>query len=231
MPGRIEIIGPKDPRQKEALNVTSLSKDWTKAFSPMVLGPVKLPNGSISKKMENAWQFCKVYPEHWNEETKQPNAAWVEWSKAGFGSWKSERYPLGRDKKPIGSWWNGKLIGYLEARRHIYAPLYAQAVLATPEWPRLLKWYQETENPILWDVDGYKRGEGTLLDMALDPSKTMGHAVVLAMVIHYHDRLGKLFAAWDERLAGLAIERLSQNGVELESKKKLSPDTQSGPTV
>lgn len=36
---------------------------WGRVFSPMVLGPVPLYNGMVSRTMEAAWQFSKVYTE------------------------------------------------------------------------------------------------------------------------------------------------------------------------
>lgn len=66
MAGDVHVVGPRDPRPIPTgtinMNVTSRSKsDRGKTLSPFNLGPVPLYWGLRARKMENAWQFSKVY--------------------------------------------------------------------------------------------------------------------------------------------------------------------------
>jgi hypothetical protein len=50
------------------VNTTSKAEnDWQRDLSPFHLGPCELYDGHVSKNMENAWQYSKVYKNHTGE--------------------------------------------------------------------------------------------------------------------------------------------------------------------
>jgi hypothetical protein len=91
---------------------------------------------------------------------------------------------LGR-RVPKFSFWEGEKLGYIEARKRIYVPLYAKAVVNTKAFQTLLALYREKGEVVLWDFDGYdhiKMGK-TIREVLNDPSRPMGHAFVLAYLL------------------------------------------------
>jgi len=181
----IHILGKRNA-VRDAINVTSHSQDFGIAFSPFKLGPVDLYDGQTAKLMENAWQFAKVYPEHLDKD-KQPNALYWAWAKAGWSSPVPQRYPMGKGAKPIYSWWEGKPLDYIQARKTIYCPLYSKLVIASPAWPQLQELYRTKteayEALYLWDFDGYDHGNMTYKEIINYDRRPMGHAFILAMLL------------------------------------------------
>lgn len=181
----VRILGPRDARDPHAINVTTSSKTWGLHLSPMLLGPVKLYGDFTSKTVENGWQFSKVYAKHSQGFLKQPNAEYWKWAKRGWAAQWAERYPMGKGAIPEYSWWDGDRLDYIEARKRIYAPLYGGAVLNGDAWGLLKAEYSCNSNLTLFDYDGYdylKLGM-SLTDVLNDPTRKMGHAFVLAMML------------------------------------------------
>jgi hypothetical protein len=185
MPAIVQVIGPHERSYKGPyINTTSHSNDWSKGLSPFYLGPVWLYATYSAKSVENAWQYCKVYPQHVGPDGK-PTKEYFDWAKAGWRDNYAHRYPMGKGAIPLYSYWAGKQLGYIEARKQIYAPLYADAVLKSEAYRRLEELYQTQERLVLWDFDGYdylKLGK-SLTEVMDDPSMKMGHAFVLAMLL------------------------------------------------
>jgi hypothetical protein len=140
-----------------------------------------------SKNMENAWQYSKVYPQH--IDSGVPTQAYFDWAREGWNNPKAVRYPMGKGKIPLYSWWDGKKLGYVEGRKHIYVPLYARAVIQTKGFSVLMETYQECveANATLYlrDYDAYRHEEKgmTLTDVLNLETKKCGHAFVLAMLL------------------------------------------------
>lgn len=182
-----KVIGPKNkikiPEDAIFINTTSQSKNWTKAFSPFLLGPCELYGGFISYNVENSWQFCKVYAEHINDG--EPTEEYWKWAKSGWQSKKGIRYPMGKGAKPEYSLWDGQKLGYIEARKMIYVPLYYTAVKDTEAYKKLKEIYKNGRMIYLWDFDGYDYEElgMSLIDVLNCPDRTMGHAFVLARML------------------------------------------------
>lgn len=196
------LRGRLDGRSRDPwLDVSSYSDSWGHGLSPFVLGPVELEDGRVSLRHENAWQFSKVYHDHWDADAGAPTDAWWIWSNTGMADSRANRFPRGRGKKPVGAWHNGTLLDYVPARRRIYAPLYRQAVLNPDAWPLLVDWYQRSASPTLWEPDGRDLGSKSLLDAALDPSWPLGHGAVLAMMLQHSHEWNAFLGSWDDRLA------------------------------
>lgn len=157
---------------------------WMTDLSPFALGPVKMYGELKSVNFENCWQFAKVYAKHADKEGKPTDEYW-DWARRGFADPKPHRYPMGRGAKPLYSHWNGERLGYIDARKRIYAPLYAEAVQKTDGWQTLKELYETEELLILRDYDGYdyvKKGM-TLTEVLNYYRKKMGHAFILAMLL------------------------------------------------
>ncbi len=164
------------------VDTTSGSGQW-RDLSPFVLGPIDV--GSIhAENFENLWQFSKVYPEHLDADFN-PNNAWHEWSQRGFADKRAHRYPMGKGRIPRYSMWNGQHLGYIEARKTIYAPIYAQFVRQTNSYQRLEELWKAGETLILRDFDAYDHIKlGMTLEQVLEyPKKKCGHAFILAMML------------------------------------------------
>ena len=181
----IHIFGPHNraPEGMQVINVTSRSReDWSRTLSPFFLGPVELYDDHVAVRMENAWQFSKVYPQHVDAHGEPTEQYW-KWARLGWQSSWAHRYPMGRGAKPLYSWWGGEKLTYVQARRKIYIPLYAQCVRKTEAWQRLQQMYQEQTSLAFWDFDGYDRGAMTWEQVMDCETKKTGHALVLGMML------------------------------------------------
>lgn len=177
--------------------VSTVSKNSTawKALSPFILGPCELYDGMESKNMENAWQFSKVYPEMVKLDRKGEVVdilpVWYRWSKGGFADEYAHRYPMGKGAKPLFSYWKGECLKYIDARKVIYGPLYAEAVQKTTgmAWCELVDVAEFCANKgkdlFLLDYDAYDHHKlkMSLTDVLNCPTKKMGHAFVLMMLL------------------------------------------------
>ena len=183
----IRYIGPRDQNPfvgTKVVNTTSKSlTDWQVELSPFYLGPCTTPDGAIAIRFENLWQFSKVYP-HQVDATGDPNKDWFGWRNQGFSDTKAHRYPMGKGKKPLYSWWKGEKLGYIDARKSIYVPIYAQLVTKTAAYQKLLA-MRENQPIALFDFDAYDYVKlGIPFDVALnDPKRILGHGIVLCALL------------------------------------------------
>jgi hypothetical protein len=182
----IFICGPhnKAPNGAEVVNVTSHSHDFGVGLSPFHLGPVELYGGFVAKNVENAWQYAKVYNCHLKDG--EPTEEYWAWAKRGWDNSYAVRYPMGRGAIPEYSLWDGRKLGYVEARKSIYYPLYEKAARDTSAFKKLKELYESLNADFrdlwLWDFDGFNHRElnMTLQDVIDRPERKMGHAFVLA---------------------------------------------------
>jgi len=189
----IYIIGPgyQVPEGSIVINTTSRSDNWSRGLSPFFAGPVDLYGGYTSYNVENAWQYSKVY-EYYLEEDGSVGERYFKWAQDGWNDIKAHRYPMGRDTKPLYSYWDGEKFTYTEARSKIYIPLYARAVQKTSAFSKLKKMSEEKIDLYLWDFDGYNhRTLGLTFDQVInDPNRKMGHAFVLLMLLEGQLKIG-----------------------------------------
>lgn len=182
----IYVVGmyEKVPSDAISVNTTSKSDHWSRDLSPFFLGPVYLYCGLNSKNMENGWQFAKVYPEHANKQGEPTQDYWL-WATKGWDDSFAHRYPMGKGRKPLYSLWNKEKLGYIDARKRIYIPLYAKAVVKTKGFAQLKEICQGDKDVYLRDYDGYnhKKLEMSYHDVLHCESRKMGHAFVLAMIL------------------------------------------------
>ncbi len=153
-------------------------------LSPFTLGPIRSYDGYNVPNLENLWQFSKVYPKLAGDDWC-PTPEWFAWRAKGWADTYAHRYPMGKGAIPEFSWWDGKKLGYVAARKTIYAPFYAAAVRETASFTRLEQLYLDEANIVLLDFDAYDHHKlgMTLVDVINEPKRKMGHAFVLAMML------------------------------------------------
>ena len=183
---------------ERVLEVSTVSRDST--LSPFLLGPCqlypsRLHGFHVAKNMENAWQFSKVY-RHQLSPAGEPSIEWWSWALAGWRDSTAHRYPMGKGAVPEYSYWDGQHLDYVQARKVIYAPLYAEAVRGTVEWVHLLQKFQYGgyDTIVLRDYDAYDHAAigMSLTDVLNCPKRKMGHAFVLAMLLTGDQALNQL---------------------------------------
>lgn len=158
---------------------------WTADLSPFSIGPCPLYDGHVAQNVENAWQYAKVYAQH-TDENGNPTVAYWQWAYEGWTNPRPVRYPMGKGARPQYSLWEGERLGYIDARKRIYGPLYAEAVQRTQGWQILLEEYEKADNLWLRDWDGWlmeRHGMTSLTDVLNNPGRIMGHAFVLQMLL------------------------------------------------
>ena len=168
------------------VNTTSRSKEsWSLELSPFYLGPVKLYGEWTSRRMENAWQYAKVYADFLSGPDIDLDR-YFTWAKDGWSKNYAVRYPMGKIK-PEFLLWDGERLDYITARRRVYIPLYSRAVVKTSAFSKLVEIYKScpNQNLVLQDFDAYDHRSlnMTYTDVINCPSKKMGHAFVLAMLL------------------------------------------------
>lgn len=175
---------PIIPENSLVVNTTSRSVNWSKGLSPFFLGPVDLYNGLESKNVENGWQFSKVYADMVDEQENPTQDYWM-WATGGWADSFAHRYPKGRGARPLFSFWAGEKLKYIEARKKIYIPLYANAVQKSDAYHELQLKAATASDVYLVDFDAYDhRSLGMSYDDVINcEDRKMGHAFVLAMLL------------------------------------------------
>jgi len=185
----IHMAGPRNPfpdnaQPHQRVNTTSRSRDWCQGLSPFFLGPVDLYSYYAAQNVENGWQYSKVYPGY-VDNLGEPNDDYFTWAQHGWNLKRAMRYPMGKGKKPLYSYWDGEKLPYVEARKKIYAPLYSKTVEGTEAYAKLKTLYEEWGEIWLWDFDSYDYVNMgmTLQDVINHPTKKCGHGFILAMML------------------------------------------------
>jgi hypothetical protein len=165
------------PKDTIVVDTTSSRGEWN-GLSPFILP------APPARNLENLWQFSKVYKQH-IDENGMPKDVWYIWRMCGFNDPKARRYPMGKGAKPEYSYWEGEMLGYIDARKRIYIPEYAKNVVTTTSFQKLTKLKADCDfyhkDLILLDYDAYDHQAlgMTLKDVVNNPNKIMGHAFVL----------------------------------------------------
>jgi hypothetical protein len=176
--GEVFVYGISDKAPKNVINTTSRSNSWSKGLSPFFLRPI----GINAYNVENVWQYSKVYPLY-VDGNKEPTDKYFKWMNDGFQNKRAVRYPMGKGSIPLYSLWNGEKLGYIDARKKIYSPLYRDAVVVTEAYERLYDIYKTKGEVHLWDFDGYDYTHTNLKEVQNNPKRKMGHAFVLAAML------------------------------------------------
>lgn len=179
----LDMTSPAPPGAL-VIDTTSRAAGWSKELSPFYLGPVELYGGFSALRVENAWQYSKLYAEHADSQANPTEAYWT-WARSGWSKFTAQRYPMGKGRTPICSIWDGKRLNYIEARKQIYIPLYWKAVCESRAWLALVHMARTHEHIALrsFDIYDYRRLAMSLADVVHNEDKKMGHGFVLAMLL------------------------------------------------
>jgi len=182
--GQVHVINKfEDNPYPEAVEIDTTSRGAFKDLSPFFVGPVTDPHtGEICQNFENFWQYHKVYKEHANAQGL-PDTNYWEWRRMGYANHRAVRYPMGKGRKPLGSWFGNQMLDYITAWKLIYAPYYADLVRYTKSYNTIFNWcHNEGRDLVLRDFDGYDRLKFgmSLVDVMNSPTRKHGHAFILA---------------------------------------------------
>jgi len=170
-------------------------------LSPFYIGPVECYDGLQSQTFELAWQCAKVYPSR-ADAAGEPTERYFQWRDLNWGKVYPRDFPDKRairhperpdDKSSDCLYARWKVDGefqkldYIPARKAIYIPLYAKAVVKTEAFRRLVELRDSGKNLMLIDFDGYNihhsKYNFTYNDAIHCPILKMGHGFVLAMLL------------------------------------------------
>ena len=187
-------------REFVQIDCTSGNKDEVmRELSPPYIGPVECYDGLKSRTFERAWECAKVYP--WMADADgNPgegyfawrNMMWAEFSELDIPPLPFPERTSSLCPNPLYAWWkvDGEFrkLGYIAARKAIYMPLYAKAVVETEAYRRLVELRDSGKNLMLIDFDGYnihhpKYYSFTYRDAIHCPLLQMGHGFILAMLL------------------------------------------------
>lgn len=190
---RVMVLPLWQAKNAPGVVISTVCKD-TPDLSPFTLGPCDLYEGYTSFNMENAWQYSKVY-KPFVDKHNEPTQYYFDWAIAGWNDRRANRYPMGKGIKPLYSLWKGERLDYVTARKVIYGPLYVEQVTKSFTYKKLLQMYKTERVITLLDYDAYDhRALGmTLTDVINNPTKKMGHAFILAMLLTNDKALNELY--------------------------------------
>ncbi len=192
---QIHVCGPKDEVPDGALKLSVASpspvlnpggwKDlWLLSPFSVVEGGVAVPglDDIRSQTVENAWQFLKV----WQDEGGWQRDEAME----AFRSTCAIRFPRGKGKKAIGSYWgkDDSVISYVEARRVIYVPCYLE-MLEREDRAVLIERLRRSamEQPVyIWDFDSYditRCGMKAIPEAIEYEPRPFAHAFIVALAV------------------------------------------------
>jgi hypothetical protein len=185
MSNRVETAGLHDKFDKADFDIIvpaiSHSKEW-RSLSPFYLGPCRVRDGMFHN-LENLWQFSKVYTHLGHLSVRNGiTEAWYNWYSRGMKLTEAQRYPAGRYQKPAFSYYRGKRLSYVTARKLIYIPYYAHLAAQTDEFKRIRAEYDKGARVIIQDFDCYQTDK-PLDEIIEDPLRSMGHGFVLAAML------------------------------------------------
>lgn len=185
------------------IDTTSRSENpLFRQLSPFMLHSVQYPRVNI----ENLWQYSKMYEKHHKMSNKElgslvvsflgetiqleeinPCKEFIEWANNGMKQARAVRYPMSKGAKPVCSIIriDGKyyILDYISARKLIYIPQYARAVVKTEAFKELQRLRDEGKKLALLDFDGYDRKTHSYDDVINDATRKMGHSFVIAMLL------------------------------------------------
>ena len=176
-------------------------KVMREGLSPFYIGPVECYDGLQSQTFELAWQCAKVYPSK-VDAAGEPTERYFQWRDMNWGkvyprdfpNKNAIRHPERPDDKSsdclYSRWKVGgefKKLDYIPARKAIYIPVYAKAVVKTEAYRRLVELRDSGKNLLLIDFDGYNihhpKYNFTYRDAIHCDLLKMGHGFVLAMLL------------------------------------------------
>lgn len=201
-------VGAKNPVVNDVKNidatsgsVNKINGECAKQFSPMFLGPVLHDDENHALIFENYWQYGKIFKQLGHVDKKgNITEKWLRFREKGYAKGKGDRHPVGTKSDEIkfsangknyykyytaiSSFYNDEYYDYIESRKKIYAPIYADLVTETDAFIELKKLVDNGCNVQILDYDVLPGSNEVdvdlLIDRINDPSVPFGHGYVLA---------------------------------------------------
>lgn len=173
----VRIYSKKQKIPKD-LYVIDLDEEYPE-LNPINIGPTNLYKGRISNNLHNAWEYSKVYKEC--TESGQPTQKYWEWAVKG---WNSDKPAKTSRKKYLYHFWDGAKYGMIEARKHIFAPLYIKSIHDHPKYYELYNLIRSSDMPVALIANNsldYKKMSFT--EALFNPDKEFDYSFLLAMMI------------------------------------------------
>ncbi len=199
------VAGDRGARRDNALavDVTSASmnqlgpnKERASQLSPFFVGPiVDKASGLVAKWHENRWQYGKMWPTAGHIDTNgRPTPAWFEFRRKGYESSKAKRRPLPRKRygNANSSFYEGRVYDYIESRKEIYVPEYAELIRDKPAMRAMQDILNTGRDILILDNDALPKTvhpQGRAMSQALwdeminDASLPFGHGYVVAALL------------------------------------------------
>lgn len=167
-----------------------------KTISPKVVGPVlDKQSGLWAETMEDAWQGGKLWKSagHIGADG-QPTPEWFAFRAKVYASGKGKRRPLSKKRYglPSSSFYEGRLMGYVESRKRIYVPKYAECIENMSAMHALRAELAQGVNLLILDNDappkdkwpqGREMTQEMWNEMIEDASVPFGHGYVVAALL------------------------------------------------
>lgn len=171
----------------EHVDAATLARDESQR-----LGGVALP--ASASNLENLWQYGKVWSGDIAEGSGAPSAGFFRRRAAGWTKAKADRHALAdpsrkgsaqcrRTQETRYHYWFGQYLGYVEARRRVYAPLYERLVRETDAWKELEARVARGEKLLLIGYDAYDREDRSWDECFANEKRPFGHEMVLACML------------------------------------------------
>ncbi|KAL6043705.1 Alkaline phosphatase [Balamuthia mandrillaris] len=216
------------------ISVCSGSRRPYDQLSPMKLGPVDYvfeQERLRATNVENLWQFSKVWPGEVDGRTGDPLPSWFARRKAGWADRKAHRWVRKGPKDspnrnaPLYSFWKGRRLGYVPARKAVYCPEYAKLVVRTQAFRQLQGLLEDGYNVQILGYDGFDfEAEGMSLRECLeDPRRPFGHELVLVALLR-----GERVWEEEEEEGGQAKEETNGGGGKGTEKEEQQQQEEGG---
>ena len=192
------------------INATSGSNSWTRGLSPMILGPFTvtedlapsalypdgiLPGFTYDSKSEKQTAVVKNF-ENYHQASKVMNIdidadgyikrQFFERRAKLFADPKPHRRALPKKvATPVASYFDGRIMNYLQSRILAYCPYYAYLVQLSDAYKRLKQMVDNGTNVLILDYDvvDVPITEESMEREILDPSRPYGHGNILACLL------------------------------------------------
>ena len=144
--------------------------------------------------------FCKDIRWEWKDQIHmdgdEPTDDYWEWRTAGLNHQKWVRYPngFGHHKECKGSYYKGKLVGIVEARRQIYFKKYREIAVATAQYKKLKEMLEKGINIQIVEVDGPDYLESYPYNKTVNGSLVMNEKRLRALIENTNHAFGHGFA-------------------------------------
>ncbi len=176
-------------------SMNKIGEESPTTLSPMRLGPVTDGKGVKAVWFENYWQAGKMWRTAGHiGKGGAPTPAWFKFREKVCNQKTAKRRPL--PKEPYGtaesSFYDGRVMGYVESRKLVYVPIYRRLIEGLAVIKELKQMLDEGVNIMILDIDGppkelYPTGLELNREnwdkMIDDPKYPFGHGWVVAALL------------------------------------------------